>query len=90
MVLEYKGVRFAYAADLDGDQLFIAAGPEGVAVVDISGAEPRVLGVARNVKFASDVIPVGNGEMWILDREGRRVQIAEFITEAAGEPGSSR
>ena len=90
VVLEYKGVRFAYVADLEGDQLFVAAGPEGVAVVDISGAEPRVLGVARNVKFASDVIPVGNGEMWILDREARRVQIAEFTTEAAGEPGSSR
>jgi hypothetical protein len=84
VVLEYTGVRFAYTADLDGDRLFVAAGPEGVAVVDISGTEPRVLGVARDVKFASDVIPTGEDEMWILDREGRRVQIAEFTQGGGG------
>ncbi|HSG80778.1 MAG TPA: hypothetical protein VLC48_00905 [Gemmatimonadota bacterium] len=90
IVLEYKGVRFAYAADLEGDRMYVAAGPEGVAVVDISGSEPRVLGVAREVEFASDVLAAGDGEMWILDREGRRVQIADFATEAAGGPGQSR
>ena len=90
LVLEYKGVRFAYAADLEGDRLYVAAGPEGVAVVDVSGEEPRVLGVAREVEFANDVMPTGGGEIWILDRDGRRVQIAEIVTEAAGEPGSSR
>ncbi len=90
MVLEYTGVRFAYAADLEGDRLYVAAGPEGVAVVDVSGAEPRVLGVAREVEFANDVMPAGGGEVWILDRDGRRVQIAEIVTEAAGEPGPSR
>jgi hypothetical protein len=90
IVLEYKGVRFAYAADLAGDRMYVAAGPEGVAVVDISGAEPRVLGVARDVDFANDVWAAGDGELWILDREGRQVQIADIATEAAGEPGESR
>lgn len=90
VVLHYTGVRFAYAADLDGDRLFVAAGPEGVALVDVSAAEPVVLGVARDMRFASDVVTADDGAVWILDREGRSVQIADFATEAAGEPSAKR
>jgi hypothetical protein len=84
VVLHYTGVRFSYAADLEGERLFVAAGPEGVAVVDISGEEPKVLGVARHTEFATDVVVAGDGEVWILDRDGQSVQIADF-----GEPGDT-
>ncbi len=78
VVQEYTGLRFAYAADLDGDVLYVAGGSEGVVVLDIGNSEPRVIGVAREVEFASDVVIGSDGEAWILDREGRKVQIADF------------
>ncbi len=84
VVLQYTGVRFAYAADLDGDTLYVAAGPEGVAVVDVSGDAPRVIGVAREVEFASDVTVGPDGEIWILDRGGRMIQIADLGARGAG------
>ena len=85
VVGEFTGMRFAYAADLDGDLLYVAGGNEGVAVVDMSGSEPRVVGIAREVRFASDVIVAGESDVWILDREGRQVQIAEFgVRDGAG------
>ncbi len=89
LVQQYRGVRFAYAADLDGAVLYVAAGPEGVAVVDLSGAEPRVVGVAREPRYVTDVAVAGDGRVWVLDREGRSVQFAEFGRSAA-ERSSSR
>ncbi len=85
IVQQYEGVRFAYAADLDGDRMYVAAGPEGVVLVDISGDEPRVLGVARETRFATDVVVSGVGAVWIVDRDGKSVQIADFgIRDAEG------
>jgi hypothetical protein len=84
VVIEYTGVRFAYAAELDGDLLYVAAGPEGVAVVDVSGEVPRVVGVAREVGFASDVVVGAAGEVWILDRNGQSVQIADLGSRSTG------
>jgi hypothetical protein len=78
VVQQYEGVRFAYAADLDGDRMYVAAGTEGVALVDISGADPQVVGVARETRFATDVVVSGVGVVWIVDRDGKSVQIADF------------
>ncbi len=89
VVQHYTGVRFAYAADLGPDVMYVAAGPEGVAVVDLRGPEPSVLGVARQVRFASDVVVSEDYEVWILDREGRRVQLAVFDLGMAGDQSSS-
>ncbi len=85
VVQHFDGVRFAYAADLDGDLLYVAAGPEGVAVVDISGAGPTVVGVAREPRFATDVVVTESGDAWILDREGRSLQLADLRVRAGGE-----
>lgn len=82
VVQHFEGVRFAYAADLHGDRLYVAAGPEGVVLVDVSDPGLRVLGVARHVTFATDVVVGDDGAAWILDRDGQRVQIAEFASEA--------
>ena len=89
VVKHFTGVRFAYAADLDGSLLYVAAGDEGVPIVDITGSEPRVVGVARQVSFASDVVVAGESEVWILDREGRQIQIAEFEIENASAGDAS-
>lgn len=90
VVQRYEGVRFAYAADLDGDRMYVAAGTEGVALVDISGSDPQVLGVAREPRFATDVVVSDAGSVWIVDRDGRSVQIADFGTHVAGDPGTVR
>jgi hypothetical protein len=89
VVQQYTGVKFAYAADLDGDTLFVAAGPEGLAVVDISGVEPKVIGVARRARFVTNVVVAGGGEVWILDRDGRTVQLAEFGRGGERDAGGS-
>jgi hypothetical protein len=83
VVLHYQGVRFAYAADLDGERMYVAAGSEGVALVDISGTDPRVLGVARETRFATDVVVADRNTVWIVDRDGKSVQIADFGTRVA-------
>lgn len=83
VVQHYTGVRFAYAADLQGDRLYVAAGTEGVALVDIGGEQAKVIGVARYSRFASDVLVSGSGEVWILDREGQSVLIADLGIESA-------
>lgn len=90
VVQHYDGVSFALAADLDGDRLYVAAGSQGVAVVDISGAEPIVLGIARAARFASDVVVAEGGDVWILDRDGRRVQLADLRGQTAGATRGSR
>ncbi len=91
VVREFTGVRFAYAADLSGNLLYVAAGIEGMVVVDVSGPQPEVVGVAREVKFASDVMVADESSVWILDREGRQIQIAEFnlSTSATGDGSGS-
>lgn len=91
VVSEYTGVRFAYAADLAGDLLYVAAGPEGVAVVDVRGSEPRVVGVAREVRFVTDVVVDDSGAVWILDRDGERLRIAELnLQQVAGAADLAR
>ena len=78
VVQHFTGVRFAYGADLNGDVLYVAGGIEGVAVVDLSGQGPRVMGVAREMRFASDVSVTDDGAVWILDRDGHQVQVADI------------
>lgn len=76
------GLRFAYSADLDGDRLYVAAGPEGLMVIDISDeSAPKVLGIARTPRFVRDVMVV-DGRVWLLDRDRRRVEVAEFAAPA--------
>lgn len=59
--------RFAYDVSLDGTRLFVAAGPEGVYVVDVSGAALRTIGLARSLGFATALVSHG-GNTYIVDR----------------------
>ncbi len=90
VVQHYSGVSFAFAADLDGDLLYVAAGSDGVVLVDIGGAVPTVIGVARETRFATDVVVTEGGDVWILDRDGRSVQLADLRGRASGETRGSR
>lgn len=77
------GVRFAYAADLQGERLYVAAGPQGLVVIDLSDeSAPKVLGVARTPRFVRDVTVV-DGRVWVLDRDRRRVEVADLAAPRA-------
>jgi hypothetical protein len=63
----WTGAHFAYDVSIDASRLYVAAGPEGVYLVDLSGDTPRTIGVARSLGFAS-AIASGDGHTFILDR----------------------
>lgn len=64
--------RFAYDVSLAGSRMFVAAGPEGLYVLDIT-AEPVVLGLARELGFAAAVVSAGPFT-YILDRNTNTVR----------------
>ena len=63
----WTAAHFAYDVSIDGERLYVAAGPEGVYLVDLSGAAPRTIGLARSLGFAA-AIASGDGRTFILDR----------------------
>jgi hypothetical protein len=63
----WSTARFAYDVSLDSTRLFVAAGPEGVYVIDVSGAELRTIGLARSLGFATALVSRG-GSTYIVDR----------------------
>lgn len=63
----WTDARFAYDVSIDGQRLFVAAGPEGVYLVNISGDTPKTIGLARSLGFAS-AIASHDGHTFILDR----------------------
>ena len=65
--------RFAYDVSIDGPRLFVAAGPEGVYLVNISGDIPKTIGLARSLGFAS-AIASHDGHTFILDRRANALR----------------
>lgn len=63
----WTAARFAYDVSIDESRLYVAAGPEGVFLVDLSGETPRTIGLARSLGFAS-AIASSDGHTFILDR----------------------
>lgn len=66
-ILSWTHARFAYDVALDAGRLFVAAGPEGVFVIELRAGEPRALGVARGLGFAT-ALASDRGYTYILDR----------------------
>lgn len=66
-LMSWTHARFAYDVSLDADRLFVAAGPEGVFVIDLRAPAPRALGVARGLGFAT-ALASDRGYTYILDR----------------------
>ena len=63
----WSAAHFAYDVSIDEARLYVAAGPEGVYLVDLSGDAPRTIGLARSLGFAS-AIASNDGHTFILDR----------------------
>jgi hypothetical protein len=65
--------RFAYDVSIDGQRLFVAAGPEGVYFVNLSGPVPKTIGLARSLGFASAIVSQ-DGHTFILDRRSNALR----------------
>jgi hypothetical protein len=70
--------RFAYDVSLDGSRLFIAAGPDGVFVVELHPTYVVTIGVARDLGFASSIVS-RNGYTYLLD--GRTNSLRRMISK---------
>jgi hypothetical protein len=69
----WTDARFAYDASIDGPRLFVAAGPEGVYIVNLSGDTTRTIGLARSLGFASAIVS-HDGHTFILDRRSNALR----------------
>jgi hypothetical protein len=69
------GARFAYDVSLAGTRMFVAAGPEGLYVLDVSG-DMTVVGLARDLGFAAAVASFGQFT-YLLDRSTNSVRRIE-------------
>jgi hypothetical protein len=69
----WTAAHFAYDVSIDGTRLYVAAGPEGVYLVDLSGEAPRTIGLARSLGFASAIVS-GDGHTFILDRRANALR----------------
>jgi hypothetical protein len=58
--------RFAYDVSLAGDRMFVAAGPDGVYVVDLKQSALLTIGVARDLGFAAAIVSA-DGYTYLLD-----------------------
>ena len=85
----WTGARFAYDVSIDESRLFVAAGPEGVYLVDLQPDGPHTFGLARTLGFASALVSYDH-HTFILDR---RTNVASphhlFLLGARAEPISS-
>jgi len=68
-VASWTTAHFAYDVSIDKHRLFVAAGPEGVYVIDLSTTPMRTLGLTRELGFAT-ALASRRGYTYILDRRG--------------------
>jgi len=69
----WAGARFSYDVSLVGRRLFVAGGPEGVYVLDLSTSVPSVVGLARDLGFAAALESEGS-HTYILDRRSNALR----------------
>lgn len=70
---DWTAARFAYDVSIDGPRMFVAAGPEGVYIVNLSGDAPQTIGLARSLGFASAIVS-HDGHTFILDRRANALR----------------
>jgi hypothetical protein len=69
----WSGARFAYDVSFGAGRLFVAAGLEGVYVLDASGTTLTVAGLARELGFATALATRGE-YTFVLDRGGNALR----------------
>lgn len=77
----WRTARFVYgAAIVEPRKVLVAGGTEGMYVLDLSGATPAVVGLARDMGFVTNVLVRGQ-HAFLLDRYGdllRRFDVSAF------------
>ena len=71
--MHWTGARFAYDVALSSTRLFVAAGGDGLFVLDANAGSRPVIGLARNLGFAVGIVARGD-YAYVLDREGRALR----------------
>lgn len=69
----WTAARFAYDVALSTTRLFVAAGGDGLYVLDADGGASPVIGLVRDVGFAVGVTVRGDNA-YVIDREGRALR----------------
>jgi LVIVD repeat-containing protein len=72
----WRDARFVFDVAIAGPRLYAAAGQAGVYILDISATEPSVIGLARDLGYAT-TIAASQGYLYVLDRsrnELRRIR----------------
>ncbi len=64
---EWIAPRYVFDVALVGRAAYVAAGPSGVYVLDLGGERPTLLGLARDLGFATR-LAVDDGYVYVLDR----------------------
>ena len=71
VLAQWSGARFAYDVALRGGVVYLAAGPEGLYVLDAgAGGNFAVRGLDRHFGFVAS-LRVSNGELYVVDRAGK-------------------
>ncbi len=78
VIASWAIAHFAYDVAIDKQRLFVAAGPEGVYVVDMRGSPMHTIGLAREMGFAT-ALASRRGYTYILDR--RNVVLRRVLSD---------
>lgn len=71
VLAQWSGARFAYDVALRGGVVYLAAGPEGLYVLDAgAGGSFAVRGLDRHFGFVTS-LRAANGQLYVVDRAGR-------------------
>jgi len=71
VLAQWSGARFAYDVALSGGVVYLAAGPEGLYVLDAgTDGSFTVRGLDRHFGFVAS-LRVANGQLYVVDRVGR-------------------
>ncbi|HKV51190.1 MAG TPA: hypothetical protein VJO52_08335 [Gemmatimonadaceae bacterium] len=77
-IASWTTAHFAYDVAIDKQRLFVAAGPEGVYVIDLSTSPIHTIGLARDMGFAT-ALASHRGYTYILDR--RNVVLRRVLSD---------
>jgi hypothetical protein len=76
-LFNWAGARFVYDVAVLHDRVYLAAGPEGLYVLELQDTGFVPVGLSRNLGFVA-AVEAGAGAVYLLDRSGlslRRVPV---------------
>jgi len=79
-VANWSGARFVYDAALRGQTAYVAAGPEGLYVLQLAGDRFAPVGLSRGVGFVA-AVEAGPDAIYLLDRTGAALRRLDPLPE---------